>query len=985
MKSQSTKVVPPFYGGIDKFLIGIFLILGCLLPIQTTPEPKTRQRGSFILLPTRKPGNYSTIKPIIVKMPKSPKSNLVGEDEASRPPHWDPKTWVPHKWGGTGYTEDEFKRASVAYGGKYDPEETRAIDLEKIISADGRGHGFTDRPDGQLYAVVQHHMRDLRRLGLPVNSHTATLTPLPDIQSFETTESPQRLYSRSSGDPSLQGYGPPGGVGTAPLLMQSASIFRYRGSLYPRSLNGHLHARIPLDSLEGKAKIAQKIAEKMDSYANKPEDKYKTHTRAEYQRMARSMRYKSQEMGNLTADLLDLLDLGQLKNHPGAILSHEQAGFNRATDPRSESRYPRQLGAFLCVLASGFVGAIGSLFTTSTANDVIRGRQGVLVQRMDQNTWKINQNEKDIILLNNTLNMLAHDAEITRTKAFSAEHDLFIAASMNHVDNVLSNLRRQVYGINEARRGKFSLDMVDIRLLKLALDELSRKALKQGFTLSISHPLELEGLGTTVVLEQGALHIIVSIPVLEKDPFDLYELVSVAMPMANTSEKSFLRFQPEKRYLAINGENTIYTELSSDELDQCKVYSARWYCTELIEYKISRKSCLSALYLNRPRDITSLCPTYLSSISSDILRLSDSQWLVLVDTGIHFKCTYLNGTKTAFKKVCKPGRVITIPAGCTANAPQFTVDRAVIDVSAQMSSIYVSHDSLEFDYLLGPGLESSPEEQLPDITQEVKRFLQDYNQSSLQALNLNTINQIAGFHRQLADMSSSGFAWPSLGQIGQQSIITIITVIVVCVVIFTVFKCVSLFWKTSPGQVWRGLTTQREYYPNPGDNYRWTEGQRGKCLGYSCSPRSDDESRASPIELRLLHGDSRSHRPTSYEQRKNRSNPFTDGQVLGGPDDCDNGPSNQAGHAGVYRFAHANARLVHAGEATSAPTPWAPADQSLGNQIVVDDYTVSTPANRSPRPSRLSPRTAQATLASESLLARNLMQAAAKAAITEAE
>ena len=233
-RAQRTKIVPTVHGGINKFLIGVFLALGCLLPIQTTPEPKSRQKGSYVLFPPIQRKNGTTIKPLIASTPPlteaEKKARLLGEDDASKPPKWDPKTWVPDKWGGTGYTKEELQRASVIYGGRYTPEEMRAIDLETIMPA-MQGHGFTKRPDGALYAKIQHHMRDLRKLGLPVNIHTANLTPLPDLHSYEATESPPRLYSRSSGNPSIQGYGPPSAVGTAPLLMQSASIFRYRGSL----------------------------------------------------------------------------------------------------------------------------------------------------------------------------------------------------------------------------------------------------------------------------------------------------------------------------------------------------------------------------------------------------------------------------------------------------------------------------------------------------------------------------------------------------------------------------------------------------------------------------------------------------------------------------------------------------------------------------------------------------------------------------------
>ena len=172
------------------------------------------------------------------------------------------------------------------------------------------------------------------------------------------------------------------------------------------------------------------------------------------------------------------------------------------------------------------------------------------------------------------------DAQITHDKEFSGQHDLFIATTMNHVDAVLMNLRHQVFGFNKARRGEFSLDMVDLQLLKLALEELNRKALKQGFTLSVSHPLELEGLGATVVLEHDALHLIVSIPVLERDPFDLYKLMTVAMPTAmpkaQKGKRHYMRFDPERKFIAINSDNTVYTELAADDLSQCKIYTVRF-------------------------------------------------------------------------------------------------------------------------------------------------------------------------------------------------------------------------------------------------------------------------------------------------------------------------------------------------------------------------------------------------------------------------
>ena len=81
--------------------------------------------------------------------------------------------------------------------------------------------------------------------------------------------------------------------------------------------------------------------------------------------------------------------------------------------------------------------------------------------------------------------------------------DRILAATMNHLDIVISSMRTQVFGINAARTGTFSLDMVDLSRLCRGLCQLEKKAIKTGFELSVSHPLELEGLGANIVLEKA--------------------------------------------------------------------------------------------------------------------------------------------------------------------------------------------------------------------------------------------------------------------------------------------------------------------------------------------------------------------------------------------------------------------------------------------------------------------------------------------------
>ena len=110
------------------------------------------------------------------------------------------------------------------------------------------------------------------------------------------------------------------------------------------------------------------------------------------------------------------------------------------------------------------------------------------------------------------------------------------------------------------------------------------------------------------------------------------------------------------------------------------------------------------------------------------MRLSNEKWLILAEADINFRCTFQNGTKKAYRNSCEPGRVIHIPPGCTANAPQFTIIRATIDVSAQLDSIYVSHDDFNYKVFLGQNFADQTGK--PDFYDEVRAFLSNHSDLS---------------------------------------------------------------------------------------------------------------------------------------------------------------------------------------------------------------------------------------------------------------
>ena len=108
------------------------------------------------------------------------------------------------------------------------------------------------------------------------------------------------------------------------------------------------------------------------------------------------------------------------------------------------------------------------------------------------------------------------------------------------------------------------------------------------------------------------------------------------------------------------------------------------------------------------------------------------------------KCTFLNATTKQFRIKAKPGTVLDIPAGCTANGPEFSIDRAAIDISNQLDTLYVTHNSFNFEKLLAvDGKEN------PTLSADIKKFVHEQSVKSKQELSLKTVEDLTAFHARI--------------------------------------------------------------------------------------------------------------------------------------------------------------------------------------------------------------------------------------------
>ena len=154
------------------------------------------------------------------------------------------------------------------------------------------------------------------------------------------------------------------------------------------------------------------------------------------------------------------------------------------------------------------------------------------------------------------------------------------------------------------------------------------------------------------------------------------------------------------------------------------------------------------------------------------------------------------------------------PPGCTANAPQFTINRASIDMSAQLDSIYVSHDDINYKVFLGQKFDDQTEGK-PNFLDDVRAFLCNHSDLNHRAVNLRTVADIARFHEHLRETEmKSPWKFPSFMEVLQQGAASVLAVVIFAFIVWLIFKGLSCFWKSQTGLTVRALRPQCGRYPD---------------------------------------------------------------------------------------------------------------------------------------------------------------------------
>ena len=582
------------------------------------------------------------------------------------------------------------------------------------------------------------------------------------------------------------------------------SIFKSRGRISPRSLNAHMILTIDLRPFSKKQEQLLQVDSRLGQYAIETKSNKSASAHRALREAKTLVKDRISHTGVLTNDTLDILNLENLRSHPGAVFrsfSYEILEVG--------GKVKRQAVLLAAVIAGSVGSLITSMLTSGDATAIMSHQKDLLIKQIDKDKIIINQHSADLATLNETLFRMDRDYQ-----------NIFLQRSRDHLVDFLYHIttsvvrttrgiEKQLLALNSARRGIFSLDLLNLKDLDDALKDLNKKALEQNLRLSITHPLELEGMSCAVVVSNSQeLHLILEIPVLENSVFELYELSVFSTPTGfNDSGVAFyMRFSNEHRLLMINNDNTLYSTLSDSQLAGCKQINGAFYCSEIVLYKSSKKSCLLSLYLNNRKSLVETCPSLISTDNEDVVQLDDTKYLIINPCHLTVKCHHKNSSTTTNRVELTKPTVINVETGCVINAPNFIIDRSAISLSKTIKGTLIHHETTLSDFVDQVAVTS---EGLLCKTKEEKetfeKFVYEHTIASRQKINLDSVAENLKFHAKmeearLADKLANPWKVPSIPDMVRSAITSVISLLVFCVFTFVFVKLIQLClsWKTSP-------------------------------------------------------------------------------------------------------------------------------------------------------------------------------------------
>ena len=372
--------------------------------------------------------------------------------------------------------------------------------------------------------------------------------------------------------------------------------------------------------------------------------------------------------------------------------------FSSGPDRQRRSKRPKR--QVLIGIATATLGAIAgsiiSSFSTNSMNDVIKQRQNVLVSTVKDNLISINQNQRDIKNLENTLKLVIND---TRRYIVDARRNTY---GITHLQMVMTiqqtcrSLKDAINTIEAARTGKFYPSLADHKGLIKALKQLRNKAVRKGYELSIETSMDMKDLPCTTAIEGQTLHVVVHIPLYQSAlDLDLYRYVDHPVQQLKTGLYASIDMDGEPTFLGISVDESKYKEFSSGDLEACYQRDKRYFCPDVALYSGHRPNCLWALYKNNINTIRNYCKVSINKLVARAVRIDENRFMV-TDTAQPNTMTLSCGEEVPQRRKINGTEILEINRGCRVTTTHVSISHPHFEPEVDIEGLVIN-DELSFN------------------------------------------------------------------------------------------------------------------------------------------------------------------------------------------------------------------------------------------------------------------------------------------------
>ena len=553
------------------------------------------------------------------------------------------------------------------------------------------------------------------------------------------------------------------------VTQPNGSVFTRVGTIYTGLAYGHIVMRYNLTSISWRARNLEELNVHFQNLIGPKEATISDRYFLKWSKMwvQRLVKDTSDEV----EEAIGVLTRDGIRSDSGSNLT-----------PHISTPRRRQKRQILAITAGATIGTIaGSIishFSSSSVNDVLENKQGVLVSTVQDNLVRLNQEKKDIENLKKSLDYLFTDQSRYIKDARRNTYGITHLQTVVTVQQNSRTLREAMNTLESARIGEFHPSMVDHEGLVKALKNLRSRSVRHGYEPSAETSVDLRNLPCTTVVRNDMVHLIIHVPLYRTaSNLDLFRYVDHPTQRLDHNLYASIDMEGLASFVAINRDESKYKEFTADELEACYHQNKRYFCPNLALYSKQRPHCLWALYLNNGEHVREYCRVSMTKMAIRAVRVDENHWMI-TDTGSPDITTACND-EVPSRDTLNGTKLIEIKKGCRANTNHVTIDHPAYEPEVDINGLIV-HDAILFEKWLKP-------EEKKDFTQSAREILDRVGKK----IPWQQVATVTAFKAQLAkaQLTLPTFSLGSITDWFTHAFAPVLSVLIMIFVLYLMIKC----------------------------------------------------------------------------------------------------------------------------------------------------------------------------------------------------